>query len=64
MIVHIHDWGYGSFNDYKSDWNLGLEYTDEVSKTYCKNIFYVIDKRVFMLSVIKLGMKYNVFEEV
>lgn len=62
MIVNIYDWGHGSYDDYKYDWHLGLKYDPDISKTYIANLYEVIDKQVFMLAIIKHGLKYTVLK--
>lgn len=52
MTVFIYDWGRGTHDDYEYDMNLGLEYN-------LLNTYEVIDKPLFMLAVIKLGIRYK-----
>ena len=56
MTVYIYDWGHGSHDDYEYDMNLGLEYARDRN---ILNAYVVIDEKLFMLAVIKLGIQFK-----
>ena len=56
MTVFIYDWGRGTHDDYEYDMNLGLEYARGRNLL---NTYEVIDKKLFMLAVIKLGIQFK-----
>jgi hypothetical protein len=60
MFVRIYDWGHGSYINYKNDLEIGLKYADHPHNGYRGILFYeVMDKRLFMLAIIKHGINYK-----
>ena len=56
MIICIYDWGHGSDDDYQYDWQFGLKYS---KKRAILSTYEVIDEKLFMLAVVKLGIQFT-----
>jgi hypothetical protein len=59
MTIYIYDWGRGTFDDYKYLYTSGLNYSNHMN---IPNAYEVIDEKLFMLAVIKLGIQFKEIE--
>jgi hypothetical protein len=59
MTIYIYDWGRGTYDDYKYLYTSGLIYANDRNVL---NAYEVIDEKLFMLAVIKLGIQFKEIE--
>ena len=59
MTIYIYDWGRGTHADYKYLYTSGLNYSNRMN---IPNAYEVIDEKLFMLAVIKLGIQFKEIE--